>query len=90
MSYDVTYMWNREKQNKGTQKEKKHMQGTNRVLPEGRGGGTHTDEGEWEVQASGYGMRRSWDERDSTGSTVNGIGIVAWGQTGATFAENTA
>ena len=40
------------------------------------------DEGEWEIQAPGYGMNESWEcihgnKRYSIGSTVNGI-IIVW------------
>lgn len=39
MSSDVTYMWNLEKQNKGTRKGKKQVQATNRVAGgKGQGG----------------------------------------------------
>ena len=37
-----------------------------------------TGEGEWEVQASSYGMNKSGDERYSIGNTVNGTVIVLY------------
>ena len=38
-----------------------------------------TDEEEWEIQASSYGMNKSWDKRYSIGNIVNSIyNSVIW------------
>ena len=36
-------------------------------------------EGEWEIQASSYGMNKSREERYSIGNIVNGIVIALYG-----------